>query len=138
MKALKGAHPEESPCRGLLCDCEIFGNLRITFVSSSSAEAASPRDALPCTGHQSHLLVLVPRPYCQLEPAAPGADTLLVPSEHAARLQLVVPSWKCRICFYPIVRSRNDEILMHGKLKSILLKCHDKVLGLTFCFHIKI
>ena len=28
MKALKGAHPEESPCRGFLRDCEIFENLR--------------------------------------------------------------------------------------------------------------
>ena len=30
----------EGPSRGLLRDCEIFGNLRITFVSSSNAQAA--------------------------------------------------------------------------------------------------
>ena len=27
--------PEEGPCRGLFCDCEIFGNLCMTSVSSS-------------------------------------------------------------------------------------------------------
>ena len=27
--------PEECPCRGLFCDCEIFGNLCMTSVSSS-------------------------------------------------------------------------------------------------------
>ena len=32
---------EKVPSRGLLHDCEIFGNLRITFVSSSSACASS-------------------------------------------------------------------------------------------------
>ena len=79
-----------------------------------------------------------PRTRDYVEPAAAGADTLLVPTEHAARLQLVVSLCKCRIYFPPIVRSRNDEILVHGKLKTILLKSHDKVLGFTFCFHIKI
>ena len=39
-----------------------------------------------------------------------------------------------RIYFSPIVRSRNDEILMHGELKTILLKCHDKVLEFIFLF----
>ena len=39
MKVLVGAfniQPGEAPNRGLLRECEIFGNLRITFVTSSS------------------------------------------------------------------------------------------------------
>ena len=34
----------------------------------------------------------------------------------------------------PGVKSNLVKILMHGKLKAILLKCHDKVLGFTFLF----
>ena len=104
--------PCEGPSSGLLRDCEKFGKGLFEALQA----AASPRT----------------RDY--VEPAAAGADTLLVPTEHAARLQLVVSLCKCRIYFPPIVRSSNDEILLHGTLKTILLKCHDKVLGFTFLF----
>ena len=35
--------PGDGPSRGLLCDCEIFGNLRTTFVSSSTAHRTPGR-----------------------------------------------------------------------------------------------
>ena len=43
VKALVGFPPGEGPNRGLLCDCEIFGNFRITFVLSSSDHLPAPR-----------------------------------------------------------------------------------------------
>ena len=36
MEATRHFQPGKGPSRGLLCDCEIFGYLRITFVSSSN------------------------------------------------------------------------------------------------------
>ena len=36
MKASRRFQPGEGPSRGLLRDCEIFGNIRITFVSSTN------------------------------------------------------------------------------------------------------
>ena len=39
-----GFQPGEGPSRGLLRDCEIFGNLRITLVSSSKEYTENPYD----------------------------------------------------------------------------------------------
>ena len=53
MNALRCFQPGEGPSRGLLRDCEIFANLRIAFVSSSSVfsvwSAVAWRD-----GHVEH------------------------------------------------------------------------------------
>ena len=50
--------PEEGPSGGLLHDCEIFANLRLTIVSSSSHQAPER-----CHDHQQHWQ-LVPRQNC--------------------------------------------------------------------------
>ena len=43
--ASKHFQPGEGPSRGLLCDSEIFGSLRITYVSSSNSYISDPA---PC------------------------------------------------------------------------------------------
>ena len=55
---------EEGPSRGLLCDCEIFGNLRITFVWSSRERCTARlrslftprRDITKCIGNSVFIL----------------------------------------------------------------------------------
>ena len=45
--------PGEGPSRGLLRDCEIFSNLRLTFVSSSISVAAASVDEVDNGGGQA-------------------------------------------------------------------------------------
>ena len=51
--------PGESPSRGLPCYCEIFGNLRLTFVSSSSQSSSVARQENMTECNNAGLLLAV-------------------------------------------------------------------------------
>ena len=77
VKALVGFQPGDSPSRGLLRDCEIFGNLRIAFVSSSIPGPGARPQKIPRPRH--------PDPHSRAE-ATETRSSVIVCSEYEGGL----------------------------------------------------
>ena len=75
--------PGEGPSRGLLRDCEIFGNIRITFVSSTNLQAVGL--GLP---------VGLPRP-----PVVPGPGAAVVPPPRPLLRAVLGPQVDAALCW---------------------------------------
>ena len=82
--------PGEGPSRGLLCDCEIFANLRL---KQSVKSVQSRLQLSTCTAVSGGIKIKVRRPH---QVSSVGHLHILHPINHSVKKNWIAIYWRCR------------------------------------------